>query len=258
MTERTGEKRGVGVAERARERLERIGEGVSTLLLMGLALMAAFAWGFLELTDEVLEGSTHELDTRILLLLRTPGDTADPLGPPWVEELLRDVTALGGVGVLTFLTVATAGLLWLRGHPRTTAFLLASVGIGIALSQSLKSLFDRPRPELVPHGSEVYTASFPSGHSLMATVVYLTLAVLLIRVFHKPAIRAYLMMLAVIVVLAIGASRVYLGVHWPTDVLAGWLLGASWALLCALTARWLSRRGRLRDARDGLSDRVDH
>ena len=257
MPERAQARRGTGLAERARKWLERVGEGASTILLVGLALVAAFTWGFIELADEVVEGSTREIDTRILLLLREPGDTNDPLGPPWVEELMRDVTALGGVGVLTFLTIATAGLLWLLGHRRTTAFLLASVGSGIALSQLLKSLFERPRPELVPHGSEVYTASFPSGHSMMAAVVYLTLAVLLTRTFRQPAVRAYLMVLAVTVVLSVGASRVYLGVHWPTDVLAGWLLGAGWALSCALTARWLSDRGQLGDARDGRPERVD-
>jgi undecaprenyl-diphosphatase len=212
-------------------------------LAVFLSLAALALWLFAALADEVIEGDTHGFDEAVLLALRAPGNPADPLGPPWIEELARDVTALGGVGVLTFLTLAAGGLLWLQRRRGTAFFLLAAVGSGVALSNLAKSLFDRPRPDLVPHGSYVYTASFPSGHSMMAAVTYLTLAVLVARTFPERALKVYVVALAVIVTLSVGVSRVYLGVHWPTDVLAGWAAGGAWAFSCAALARYLSHRG---------------
>jgi undecaprenyl-diphosphatase len=120
-----------------------------------------------------------------------------------------------------------------------------AVGGGTLLSFLLKGGFDRPRPELVPHGSYVYTASFPSGHSMMSAVVYLTLGALLVRIHPKRRTKAYILTIAVITTLAVGVSRVYMGVHWPSDVLGGWTLGAAWALLCWLVARWLKMRGQV-------------
>lgn len=220
-------------------------------LAIVLALTAAALWAFVELAEEVMEGETRAFDTAILLALRAPGDAADPLGPPWVEELARDVTGLGGLGVLTFLTLAAAGLLWLQRRRGTALYVLAAVGSGVTLSNAAKSFFDRPRPDLVPHGSIVYTASFPSGHSLMAAVVYLTLAALVARSFPERRLRAYVVALAILVTLAVGASRVYLGVHWPTDVLAGWAAGGAWALACAALAHALARRGAIEASDDG-------
>ncbi|WP_413873194.1 phosphatase PAP2 family protein [Albidovulum sp.] len=212
-----------------------------------LSLAAAAAWAFVALAEEVMEGGTHAFDTAVLLALRAPGDPSDPLGPPRVEELARDVTALGGVGVLTFVTLAAAGFLWLQARRATAFYLLASVGSGVALSNTAKALFDRPRPDLVPHGSAVYTASFPSGHSMMAAVTWLTLAVLVATTLRQRRLRVYVVALAVTVTVAVGLSRVYLGVHWPTDVLAGWAAGGAWALACAALARILSRRGAIEE-----------
>ena len=189
------------------------------------------------------EGETHDFDTRLLLALRNPADPSDPLGPGWVEELMRDVTALGGLGILAGLTLAVAGFLWLQGNRRSMWLMLLAVAGGQAMSTLAKAGFDRPRPDLVPHGMQVYTASFPSGHSMMAAVTYLTLATLVARVQPTRALKAYVLTLAVLVTVAVGVSRVYLGVHWPTDVLAGWAAGAAWALGCWLIARWLARRG---------------
>ena len=214
-------------------------------VLAALALAASAIWGFTEVAEEVLEGETHAFDEAILLALRSATDRSDPLGPGWLEELMRDLTALGGVGLLTIITLAVAGFLALDRKTHSALFVLAAVGGGMLLSTLLKMGFDRPRPDLVPHGSIVYTASFPSGHSMLSAVVYLTLGALLARVQPRLVLKLYLIGLAMLITVAVGVSRVYLGVHWPTDVLAGWAVGAAWALLCWAAALWLQRRGRV-------------
>lgn len=218
---------------------------LGTLLLVGA--VAGLSWGFVELADEVVEGETHATDEKILMTLRSAGDPTDPLGPAWVEEIGRDFTALGGVGVLTLISFMASGYLLLIGKKRSAIFMLAAVGTGIVASVVLKTGFDRPRPDLVPHGSLVYTKSFPSGHSMMAAVTYLTIGALLMRAQLRRAARAYILAAAMLVAALVGISRVYLGVHWPTDVLAGWTAGGMWASTCWLIARYLQRRGRVEE-----------
>jgi len=213
--------------------------------LVALFAAASMIWVFIELADAVSEKETHQFDTYVILMLRNSANLSDPIGPIWIEELGRDITALGSVGVLTLLVLATSGFLWLSKQPRLTLFLLASVSTGVVLSQMLKLGFDRPRPELVSQEAFVYTSSFPSGHSLMAAIVYLTLGVLLARTLERRAAKGYIISLAIFVVIAVGVSRVYLGVHWPTDVLAEWIVGAAWALICGLLAEWLARSGKI-------------
>ncbi|MCA9133298.1 MAG: phosphatase PAP2 family protein [Planctomycetales bacterium] len=213
--------------------------------LLGVLLCAAGLWAFVELSDEVLEGDTQAVDRAILLSLRNADDLSDPLGPKWLEEMGRDFTALGGVGVLTFITLASGGFLMLEGKWRAAGFVLISIAGAIAVSLLLKLGFARPRPELVPHGAYVYTSSFPSGHAMMSAASYLTLGALLARLHRPWRLKAYFLLLAVALTLTVGVSRVYLGVHWPTDVLAGWTLGACWALLCWLAASHLQRRGEM-------------
>ena len=212
-------------------------------VLLSLVIVAGSAWGFIELADEVMEGATRSLDESILLAMRNPADLSDPVGPGWLEEMGRDFTALGGIGALTVISLATLGYLLLSGHYRGAVFVSFAVGGGWIASSLLKYGFDRPRPDLVPHESIVYTTSFPSGHSMMAAVTYLTLAVMLLRVQPHRWLKAYILLLAMAVTVLVGISRVYLGVHWPTDVLAGWTAGAAWASLCWLLARWMQRRG---------------
>ncbi|HYH18854.1 MAG TPA: phosphatase PAP2 family protein [Azospirillum sp.] len=231
---------------------ERVGIGTLMLLL----LLAGGIWAFVELADEVVEGETAAIDRALLLALRRSDDLSDPLGPHWLEELGRDFTALGGVGVLTLLTLMVAGYLALHRLRGAMLLVLASVGGGLLVSTVMKEIFERPRPDLVPHGSYVYTASFPSGHSMMAAATYLTLAALLARVQPNHRLRAYLLGLAVLVTVLVGVSRVYLGVHWPTDVLAGWTVGAAWALVVWLTARWLQARGHVET--EAQMERDDH
>jgi len=211
--------------------------------LLVLFTLVALGWAFFGLADEVLQGDTHALDRAVLLAMRSAADLSDPLGPIWVEELGRDVTALGGIAVLTLVTITVAGLLWLQGAVRSAVLVVGAVASGTILSSIVKEAFDRPRPDLVPHEAAVYTASFPSGHSMMAAVTYLTLAALLARVQPSRRLKVYVLTVATLVTVGVGISRVYLGVHWPTDVLAGWTAGAAWALACLALARWLGARG---------------
>ncbi len=215
------------------------------VLLVGLGVIAAGLWAFAALADEVSEKETRSFDETILLALRNPADRSDPIGPRWVEEIGRDITALGGMTVLTLLTAAVVGYLLLERKQHLAMFLAVTVGGGILVGSILKAGFSRPRPDLVPHGSYVYTSSFPSGHSMMSAITYLTLAVVLARAHRQRRVKIYLITIAMFLTIAVGVSRVYLGVHWPTDVLAGWTVGTVWAITCWLVARWLQKRGRL-------------
>lgn len=216
-------------------------------VLAAVLLIVGGIWIFAELADEIVEGESRAFDEKLIIAMRNPGDLSDPVGPKWLEELGRDFTALGGVGVLTFLTVAVAGYLILTQKRRSAVLIVVAVLGGLVLSNVLKTGFDRPRPDLVPHGSHVYTASFPSGHSTMSAVTYLTLGALLARVNPRRRVKAYLIAMALLTTIIVGASRVYLGVHWPTDVLAGWTLGISWALVCWLAAIWLQKKGQVEE-----------
>jgi undecaprenyl-diphosphatase len=212
-------------------------------VLVLVAILAGALWAFAELAEDVVQGKTRTFDERVLLLMRNPVDRSDPVGSEWVEELARDFTGLGGVGVLTFLSLAVVGFLGLQRKWHTVLVLCLAVGGGLLLSSLLKHGFSRPRPGLVPHGSLVYTSSFPSGHSMMSTITYLTLAALLVRTVSGRRIKLYIFSVALVLASLVGTSRVYLGVHWPTDVLAGWTIGAAWAILWWLLTRRLQKAG---------------
>jgi undecaprenyl-diphosphatase len=206
--------------------LRRI-ESVALIWVIGAA--GAF-WAFFSIAGEVGEGETSAIDKRILLALRNPHDPSDPIGSRSFQEAMRDVTALGGVTVMILVTVVGV-LAFLVHRKRWHAGVLAvTVLLADISSELLKHLYGRPRPDLVPHGSYVYSASFPSGHSTLSAATFLTLAMLISSLEPNRATKIMVFFLAVMLLLAVGASRVYLGVHWPSDVLAGWCLGAAWAL----------------------------
>jgi undecaprenyl-diphosphatase len=209
--------------------------------LLAIGSLAAGVWLFAALADEVMEGGTRKFDRTLLLALRRPGDL-QPLGPPAMLNAARDISALGGPAVLTLLTAAVSLFLALNGKKHMALFVCGSIGSGLLVSSLLKDSFDRPRPDLVPH--EVYAASysFPSGHSVLSALTYLTLGAILARSHERKLLKAYFLLLATFLTGLIGVTRVYLGVHWPTDVLAGWTAGAVWALVCWLLARWLQTR----------------
>jgi undecaprenyl-diphosphatase len=216
--------------------------------LVALALVAGGVAGFVQLADEVSEGATQALDSAALLALRQPGDLARPIGPAWLPDAVRDITALGSTVVLSLLTLAALGYLLLLRRTHMAALLAVAMVGGTALSSVLKAFFERPRPDIVPALTNVTSLSFPSGHSMMSAVAYLTIAVLIGRSSPSPAVRLYLVVVAVLITVLVGLSRIYLGVHWPSDVLAGWCGGAAWALACWLVARRLQRRGQVEQA----------
>jgi undecaprenyl-diphosphatase len=222
------------------------GQGRTFWPLVAVLLIGGSLWGFAELADEVLEGETHVFDRALLLALRNPQDLATPIGPVWVREVARDITSLGGGTLLHLLTLAAVGFLLLTRKYATALFVAAAIVGGAVLNAALKIGFDRPRPDLVPHAVEVYSASFPSGHALLASTTYLTLGALLAQVQSDRRTKVYLLSWAVLLSVLVGLSRIYLGVHWPTDVLAGWAVGSAWALLCGSVALWLQQRGAIK------------
>jgi undecaprenyl-diphosphatase len=218
---------------------------IEAVVLAVLAIGTAGTLGFIKLADEVLEGDTESFDQWAVQALRDPANPSDPIGPRWLEEMGRDATALGGIGWLTFTTLVVAGFLFLIGKARMALFMTGAAFSGAVISFLLKHIYSRPRPDLVPHLSIVSTSSFPSGHSMLSAVVYLTLGSLLASVLPDAKLKIYVLAVAAMLTFFVGVSRVYLGVHYPTDVLAGWLAGLVWALVCWLVARWLQVHGGL-------------
>jgi undecaprenyl-diphosphatase len=183
------------------------------------------------------------MDRAILLAMRSPDDPADPLGPPWFEEAMRDVTALGGVTFLVLATLSVSAYLAFRQRRRLALLTVATISGAQLVNEAVKDLFQRARPDLVPHGTAPYSSSFPSGHAMMAMVTFLTLALVLGALEPRRRTRAFLLGLAALMAALVGVSRVYLGVHWPTDVAGGWALGASWAFCASLLFHHGIRRG---------------
>jgi undecaprenyl-diphosphatase len=196
------------------------------VLLLGLSGLLFFAM----LTDEMLEGGTRGVDTAILVGLRSMGDLAIPIGPGWLPQAAVDISALGGFTVLWLMSLAAIGYLLLTGRRLDAVLIAGSIGGASLLNTVLKQYVDRSRPEVVPHLVQVSTASYPSGHAMISAAAYLTIGAMLAGVQAERGARIYLLAVAVALVILIGVSRLYLGVHWPSDVLAGWCLGSAWAL----------------------------
>jgi undecaprenyl-diphosphatase len=218
-----------------RERIEL------AFLLSGMALLVLLL-GFARLSDVVLEGGTQQFDERVLAAVRRSDDPSRPIGPVWLQGAALDITALGSGWVLGLVVLAIVGFLALQGMRRTSVFVATAAIGGWLLNAALKELFQRPRPDVVPHLREVLSLSFPSGHAMTSAAVYLTLGALLMRIARGRLTKVYCMATAMLVTMLVGSSRVYLGVHYPTDVLAGWLVGLSWALFCWTVERALERR----------------
>jgi len=204
-------------------------EGYAVVLFVVLfAAIALFA-----------RGEATQFDREILLAMRNQNG---PIGPGWLLESARSITALGGHTVLTIVVLLVASYLLLLRDNTTAYFVVIAAVTGTTINTLMKALFDRARPDFVTHLTDVFTASFPSGHAAQSAVVYLTLGALLAGTHRSLIFRIYFIGVAILLVLLIGLSRVYLGVHYPTDVLAGWCFGTAWALTCWLILKTLQRR----------------
>ena len=198
--------------------------------IFGAALVLLLAiWGLLELVDEVVEGETRAVDHRILEYIRTQWVVSEESA---IAEIAENITALGGVPVLTLVLVSILGYMLLRRDFAHALYVAVVVGGGLFISLGLKSLFDRPRPTLVEPLEPVGTASFPSGHSMISAFVYLTLAALIAANEEQRSVKLYVLGVALVFTGLVGLSRIFLGVHYPTDVLAGWMAGLAWAIIC--------------------------
>ncbi len=219
-------------------------ERIDLRILVMFLLIAGLFFAFARIASEVVEGDMRAFDHYIMLALRSHADPSIPIGPRWFNTAMLDITAVGGVAVISAVTVVVAGYLVVARKTALTLFVILAVSGGAILSTLLKSTFNRPRPDLVGRLVDVNSASFPSGHAMNSAVIYLTLGVLLANTRTEPAVRVYFLLVAICLTLTIGFSRVYLGVHWPNDVLAGWAIGASWALLCAVFVRQSTSGGK--------------
>ena len=217
-------------------------------LLVGLGA-CAMVWIFLSLSGEVVEGETQAFDVRILKALRNPNDPSLPIGPPWMESVLLDLTAVGSPTVLALVVLAVTGFLLLQTRYWTALFVMVTVVSGEVVSSAMKHLFSRPRPTVVPHLREVFSTSFPSGHAMTSAIVYLTLGAMLMRVSEQRLTKLYCFALALLLTMLAGISRVFLGVHYPTDVIGGWIIGFIWASICWLAAQQFEVRSGIKAER---------
>jgi undecaprenyl-diphosphatase len=212
------------------------------MALFAIAVLL-FLFGFI--AHAVAGGDPTALDRGVTLALRSSVDPSRPVGPAWVQEAARDLTSLGSVLVVVITTGAVAGYLFLAHKPGTAWLMLLAVGGGIALNNLLKLVFARQRPSVITPSARVFTTSFPSGHATLSAVAYLTIGALLSRASPSAEVGLYFMLLAVLLTVLIGTSRIYLGVHYPTDVLAGWCIGAAWAIFCWELMAWLQDQGQV-------------
>ena len=217
--------------------------GADARLLLSLLALVFCIWTFVTVADHVTLGRAQHIDERLMRALRVPEDLSRPVGPYWLAGAMRDITSLGSAPVLVIFVIAVAGALVTRRQYHAVVMLLAATVGGILLNDVLKGLFARPRPDAALHLTEVRSLSFPSGHAMESAIIYLTLAALLARLVQSRALRLYFLGVAACLTLLVGTSRVYLGVHYPSDVLAGWAAGLAWALLCWTVASYLQRRG---------------
>jgi len=202
----------------------------TTFILATIIALAALALAVLAIA--ALDGGTRSFDEWLLRGLRETTDPAVPLGPRWFQEMVRDVSALGSTGILTLIVVIVTGYLLVIRSIDKALFLVAAVTLGTLLNRVLKLLIARPRPDIVPHATYVSNESFPSGHAANSAIVYLVLGLMLAALVQSPAAKRYVFAVCVFITTIVGLSRIYLGVHWPSDVIAGWLVGGIWALLC--------------------------
>ena len=220
--------------------LRRLEQHELTWLAVGFCA-SVFLLLFIVIAGQVVACDTQTLDVRILLALRNPADPARPIGPWWLQLYGVDITSLGSFAVLTLVSAAVVGFLVLQGRPHTAVFVALTAASGEVANYLLKQFFNRPRPTVVPH-LIIASPSFPSGHAMESAIVYLTLGAVMMRVAERRVTKMYCLGIAVLLTVLVGVSRIYLGVHYPSDVVAGWAVGFMWASAWWLVAQHYERR----------------
>lgn len=223
-------------------------------VVAALGIVAGGVAAFVELADDMTEADGQAFDQLVLHALRPNASLSDPWGPSWLHTAALDLTSLGSLAVLVLFALIATGFLLFQKKIYSALMLAASLAGGLLLSEVLKGVFERDRPPEMFRMVETINASFPSGHALLSTVFYLTLGVMLERAFARQRLKIYVLAVAVLISLLVGLSRIYLGAHWASDVMAGWSMGAAWAMVCWLIAyavqRWAVKKG-LDDAEAG-------
>ena len=213
-------------------------------------LVAILLFGFALIALEVTEEEPIAFDRWLMVAFRHASDLSRPIGPPWLLDVVRDITALGSIAVLTLLVTFVTTFLFARGKRHAGLFVLTTVLSGALLNTVLKLTFARTRPDIVTPLTQVTTTSFPSGHAASSAVCYLTLGLMLAQTQASRSVRIHLIVTAGILALLVGVSRIYLGVHYPSDVLAGWCFGAAWALICQMLMSHFQLTGRIEQPSD--------
>lgn len=217
---------------------------IKILLVLLTLFLSLFV--FINVGILVTNGTTRQFDESIIKYFRVEGNNSEPVGPAFLTESMRDITSLGGETVITIITIFVVGFLFLqKRYDAMWLVLVATIG-GALISIGLKEFYGRERPDISYRLINVTPLSFPSGHSMMSAIVYLTQAAIIARIQKNKKIRIYILSAALFLTFIIGVSRVYLGVHYPTDVIGGWTIGLAWASFCWFIAWYLQRRNKLK------------
>ncbi|WP_245162422.1 phosphatase PAP2 family protein [Brevundimonas sp. AJA228-03] len=208
--------------------------------LGALAVVTLGTVTFVGLADDMTEADGQAFDQAILHWMQPVA--GQPRGPWWLHEAATDLTSLGGIAVLTLFAVVALGILLILRKRLSALLLVVGLAGGVGLSEGLKAMFGRERPPADFQAVETLNASFPSGHALLSTVFYLTVAVMMTRAFPRRRLKAYVLGVGMVFALMVGLTRVYLGAHWATDVMAGWCVGAAWAMALWLVSYAVERR----------------
>jgi undecaprenyl-diphosphatase len=194
-------------------------------LLTGTALAFVCTWGFAELAGHVRSGATQSFDDAVMRWMAAHQNET-------MQKAMLEVTALG-TGTVVAMIVFIAGMfLWLNKHKHSAILLLVATFGGLVLNNFLKMGFNRPRPQIFQWATYAVSSSFPSGHAMSSVIVYGTVAYLAARLQQRLASRVLTLTFAAVIILLICASRMYLGVHYPSDIAAGLVIGLAWAGFC--------------------------
>ena len=225
--------------ERPRGRLHRVGDvlygalrfiaghmrgfwgALITFLTIGIVFGVGGVVLFAQLAEEVMEGSTQNLDEYGLRWINSHQSEA-------LDHVMMEITSLGNFAVLLVMLLVVSAFLWLSKHKLSVLLLALGVGGGYLANNVLKMFFDRDRPSVFEPVAEVMTSSFPSGHAMVSTIAYLSVAYLVGRLEPTPLMRRLTWGLASLIILLVAISRMYLGVHYPSDVIGGIIAGIAW------------------------------